>query len=113
MIQEIDRESRWLVSLIQRCVFRCSLEDGAVLKSKADAAGMTLSAYVGKLVREHIGEVTLTEVEQAWIKTHYEANLARRARADHMTAAGYFKRKRRGRPRKPGPRKGTKRVKTL
>ena len=41
-------------------VFRCSLEDGAVLKSKADAAGMTVSAYVGKLVREHIGEVTLT-----------------------------------------------------
>ena len=90
-------------------VFRCPLEHGALLKSKADAAGLTISKYVAKMVDEHLEKRELSEEEKVWVGEHFEMNKARRARADKMTAAGYYKHKRRGRPRKPGPRKGTKR----
>lgn len=92
-------------------VVRCPLEDGAALKSLADDVGKTVSAYVAKMVRLHIGERNLNEKEKLWVSQHLEANLIRRAKADEKTANGYYKRKRRGRPRKPGPKKGWKKHK--
>lgn len=89
-------------------VFRCPLEDGAILKTLADASGETISAYVAKIIHGHVGERDLTDAEKVWLDEHLQANLARRARADELTAKGYYKRKHRGRPRKPGPRKGWK-----
>lgn len=87
-------------------VFRCPLEEGAELKTLADRAGKTISAYVAELVRGHLTHRELDSAEMSWVAEHLEANLARRAKADERTAAGYYKKKRRGRPRKPGPRKG-------
>lgn len=54
-------------------VFRCPLADGAVLKPKADATGMTVSAYVARLVREDVGEVELTDAERKWVEEHRAA----------------------------------------
>lgn len=89
-------------------VVRCPLEDGAILKSLADEVDETVSAYLAKLIRAHIGERQLNETEKLWVSQHLEANLVRRAKVDEKTANGYYKRKRRGRPRKPGPKKGWK-----
>ena len=81
----------------------------AKLKTPARArAGQTLSKYVADMVSKHVGDRELTEDERKWFDEHLEMNKARRARADRMSAAGYFKRRKRGRPRKPGPRKGWK-----
>lgn len=91
-------------------VFRCPLENGAKLKTMAETAGMTVSAYVAKMVDDHVDDRALSESEKSWVNAHYEANKIRRTKADAMTANGYFKKKRRGRPRKPGPRKGSKRI---
>ena len=89
-------------------MFRFPLEDGAKLKTLADAAGVTLSKYVADMVSKHVGDRDLTEDERKWFDEHLEMNKARRARADKLTKSGYFKHRRRGRPRKPGPRKGWK-----
>lgn len=91
-------------------VIRCPLEEGAVLKSMADEDGVTVSAFVARMIHEKVDGRALDVAERAWISKHLEMNLIRRAKADAKTAAGYFKHKRRGRPRKPGPRKGKKRV---
>ena len=113
-------------------MFRFPLEDGAKLKTLADEmrrrkrsfrrvgreatakppararAGVTLSKYVADMVSKHVGDRDLTEDERKWFDEHLEMNKARRARADKLTKSGYFKHRRRGRPRKPGPRKGWK-----
>ena len=89
-------------------MFRCPLEDGAKLKTLADEAGVTASAFVARMLRERVGERALTEKEQQWYDEHLEMNKVRRERADRLSKKGYFNRKRRGRPRKPGPRKGWK-----
>ena len=89
-------------------VIRCPLEDGAAIKALAESEGSTVSAYVAKMIHDKVKDRALGEAERAWIAEHLELNLVRRAKADAKTAAGYYKRKRRGRPRKPGP-KGKKR----
>ena len=80
----------------------------AKLKTLADEAGVTASAFVARLLRDRVGERALTEKEQQWYDEHLEMNKVRRERADRLSKQGYFNRKRRGRPRKPGPRKGWK-----
>jgi len=90
-------------------VVRCPLEDGAKLKTLADEAGVTLSAYIAAAMKDKIEDRALNEKEKAWYDQHYNANLDRRFRENEKTAAGYYKHKRRGRPRKPGPRKGKNR----
>ena len=80
------------------------------MKSRAAANDMTVSAYVAKMVRDHLGEGELDAAERDWVHAHYEANVAKRQRADEKTAAGYYRRKRRGRPRKRGPKKGWKKA---
>ena len=92
-------------------VFRCPLEDGARLKTMADEAGLTVSMFVAGIIRKTVGDRPLTETEQTWVADHFEMGKLRRERADQMTKNGYFKKKRVGRPRKPGPRKGWKRWK--
>lgn len=89
-------------------VIRCPLEDGAAIKALAESEGSAVSAYVAKMIHDKVKGRALGDAERAWVAEHLELNLARRARADAKAAAGYYKRKRRGRPRKPGP-KGTKR----
>lgn len=89
-------------------VFRCPLKEGARLKTLADEAGQTISAYVAQIVHERIGSGELTEAEQMWLDEHLAANTARRIKQDEWTARGYYKKRHRGRPRKPGPRKGWK-----
>ena len=79
------------------------------MKSLADSKGVAVSAFVAGMVHERVKGHKLDVAERAWIAEHLEMNLIRRAKADAKTAAGYYKRKRRGRPRKPGPR-GKKRV---
>ena len=71
-------------------VIRLPIEEGAALKSLADSEGVAISAFVAGMIHEKV-------------KGH-KLDVAERAK----TAAGYYKRKRRGRPRKPGP-KGKKR----
>ena len=93
-------------------VIRCTLKQGAMLKTLAEENGKTISVLMGEKVKELVGDRDLTEVEQMWYDAHLEVGKKRRARADELNKKGYYKRKRRGRPRKPGPRKGTKRVKT-
>ena len=93
-------------------VIRCTLKQGALLKTLAEENGKTISVLMGEKVKELVGDRDLTEVEQMWYDAHLEVGKKRRARADELNKKGYYKRKRRGRPRKPGPRKGTKRVKT-
>ena len=89
-------------------VFRCPLEDGAKLKTLADKAGVTASVFIARMLKEKVGDRALDDDEKRWYDEHLEMNKVRRARADRLTKNGYFKRKRRGRPRKPGPRKGWK-----
>ena len=89
-------------------VARCPLEIGARLKTLADKAGQTMSQYIADMICERVGDVVLTDEENIWAAEHFEMHKVRRARADRMSAAGYFKRRKRGRPRKPGP-KGKKR----
>ena len=89
-------------------VIRLPIEEGAALKSLADSKGVAVSAFVAGMVNERVKGHKLDVAERAWIAEHLEMNLIRRAKADAKTAAGYYKRKRRGRPRKPGP-KGKKR----
>ena len=79
------------------------------MKTLADEEGITASAFVARLLRDRVGERALTEKEQQWYDEHLEMNKVRRERADRLSKQGYFKYKRRGRPRKPGPRKGWKR----
>lgn len=74
----------------------------------ADEAGVTMSAYLAKMVDDHVGDRRLNAPEKEWVSAHYEANRVRRTKADAKTATGFYKKKRRGRPRKPGPRKGAK-----
>lgn len=87
-------------------VVRCPLEDGAKLKTLADDAGLTLSAYIASIVKNRVEDRALNAREKAWYEAHYNANLDRRMREDEKSALGYYKKKRRGRPRKPGPRSG-------
>ena len=94
-------------------VVRCHLKDGALLKTLADSRGETMSALVAKLIHDCVGERELTEQEKLWFDEHFVANTKRRKKADEMTAAGYYKHKRRGRPRKPGPRRGKKKAKRI
>ena len=89
-------------------VIRLPIEEGAALKSLADSEGVAISAFVAGMIHEKVKGHKLDVAERAWIAKHLEMNLIRRAKADAKTAAGYYKRKRRGRPRKPGP-KGEKR----
>ena len=89
-------------------VIRCPLKYGAMIKTLAEEQGKTVSVLMGEKVRELVGDRELTEDERKWFDEHLEMNKARRARADKLTKSGYFKHRRRGRPRKPGPRKGWK-----
>lgn len=89
-------------------VIRLPIKEGAALKSLADSDGVAISAFVAGMIHEKVKGRKLDVAERAWIAKHLEMNLIRRAKADAKTAAGYYKRKRRGRPRKPGP-KGKKR----
>ena len=93
-------------------VIRCTLKEGALLKTLAEENGKTISVLMGEKVRELVGDRDLTEVEQMWYDAHLEANIAVRKRQDERNAKGYYRHRHVGRPRKPGPRKGTKRVKT-
>ena len=90
-------------------VIRLPIEEGAALKSLADSDGVAISAFVAGMSHENVKGHKLDVAERAWIAKHLEMNLIRRAKADVKTASGYYKRKRRGRPRKPGP-KGKKRT---
>jgi hypothetical protein len=85
-------------------VIRLPLEEGAALKSLADSDRVAVSAFVAGMIHEKVKGRKLDVAERAWIAKHLEMNLIRRAKADAKTAAGYYKRKRRGRPRKPGPK---------
>lgn len=85
-------------------VIRVPLEEGAALKSLADSDGVAISAFVAGMVHEKVKGHKISDRERSWIAKHLEMNLIRRAKADAKTAAGYYKRKRRGRPRKPGPK---------
>ena len=93
-------------------VIRCTLKEGALLKTLAEENGKTISVLMGEKVKELVGDRELTEVEQMWYDAHLEANIAVRKRQDERNAKGYYRHRHVGRPRKPGPRKGTKRVKT-
>ena len=92
-------------------VIRCTLKQGALLKTLAEENGKTISVLMGEKVKELVGDRDLTEVEQMWYDAHLEANIAVRKRQDERNAKGYYRHRHVGRPRKPGPRKGTKRVK--
>ena len=93
-------------------VIRCTLKEGALLKTLAEENGKTISVLMGEKVKELVGDRDLTEVEQMWYDAHLEANIAVRKRQDERNAKGYYRHRHGGRPRKPGPRKGSKRVKT-
>ena len=93
-------------------VIRCTLKEGALLKTLAEENGKTISVLMGEKVKELVGDRDLTEAEQMWYDAHLEANIAVRKRQDERNTKGYYRRRHVGRPRKPGPRKGTKRVKT-
>ena len=85
-------------------VIRLPIEEGAALKSLADSEGVAISAFVAGMIHEKVKGHKLDAAERVWIAEHLEMNLIRRAKADAKTAAGYYKRKRRRRPRKPGPK---------
>ena len=85
-------------------VIRLPIEEGAALKSLADSEGVVISAFVAGMIHEKVKGYKLDVADRAWIAKHLEMNLIRRAKADAKTAAGYYKRKRRRRPRKPGPK---------
>ena len=93
-------------------VIRCTLKEGALLKTLAEESGKTISVLMGEKVKELVGDRDLTEVEQMWYDAHLEANIEHRKRQDERNAKGYYRHRHVGRPRKPGPRKGSKRVKT-
>ena len=89
-------------------VIRCTLKEGALLKTLAEENGKTISVLMGEKVKELVGDRELTEVEQMWYDAHLEANIAVRKRQDERNAKGYYRHRHVGRPRKPGPRKGSK-----
>ena len=76
-----------------------------IAQKKSKSYGMLV---IADMICERVGDVVLTDEENTWAAEHFEMHKVRRARADRMSAAGYFKRRKRGRPRKPGP-KGKKR----
>jgi len=88
-------------------VVRCPIENGALLRSLASESGKTASAYVAEMIRERVSGRELSESDRKWVSDRLKTNCHRRAKADAKTAAGYYrgKRKRPGRPRKPGPKK--------
>ena len=94
-------------------VIRCNLKDGAILKTMAADAGVSVSTFIGEKVHDLVEKRDLTEVEQMWYDAHLEVANERRRKADEKNKKGYYKRKHPGRPRKPGPRKGSHRVKTV
>ena len=90
-------------------VIRCPLKYGAMIKTLAEEQGKTVSVLMGEKVRELVGDRDLTEDERKWYDEHLALNKKHRAHYDKLNAMGRYKRKRHvGRPRKPGPKKGSK-----
>ena len=73
---------------------RCELGDAAKVRTLADAQGVTMSAWVARLVHEAVRKVTATPKAKEWAARRLAANTARRARVDAAVRAG--------RDRKPG-----------
>ena len=73
---------------------RCDLGDAAKVRTAADAQGVTMSAWVARLVHEAVRKVTATPKAKEWAARRLAANTARRTRVDAAVRAG--------RDRKPG-----------
>ena len=73
---------------------RIDLGDAAKVWTAADAQGVTMSAWMARLVHEAVRKVTATPMAKAWAAERLAANTARRARVDAAVRAG--------RDRKPG-----------
>ena len=90
-------------------VIRCPLKDGAKLKTLAEAHHKNVSTFMGQVVRRMVGRrKKLNAEEQAWFDEHRAMNVAMLERAEAKTASRPSKRRHVGRPRKPGPKKGSK-----
>ena len=79
---------------------RYPLEDAAVIKFRAEAAGLTVNAYMASLIRKHVGGALIDQEMQNWIDAHRAMNLEARAKADKEVAKGKKQHKKRGRPPK-------------
>ena len=89
-------------------VIRCPLKDGAKLKTLAEAHHKNVSSFMGEIVRRMVGRRRkLTAEEQTWFDEHRAMNVAMLERAEAKAASHHYKRHV-GRPRKPGPKKGSK-----
>lgn len=85
-------------------MIRLPIEEGATLKSLTDSDGGAISAFAAGMIHEKVKGHKKDAREKAWIAKHLEMNLICRAKADAKPAAGCYKRKRHGCPRKPRPR---------
>ena len=93
---------------IYAVVIRCPLKDGAKLKTLAEAHHKNVSSFMGEIVRRMVGRRRkLTAEEQTWFDEHRAMNVAMLERAEAKAASHHYKRHV-GRPRKPGPKKGSK-----
>ena len=89
-------------------MFRFPLEDGAKLKTLAEEHHKNVSSFMGEIVRRMVGRRRkLTAEEQTWFDEHRAMNVAMLERAEAKAASHHYKRHV-GRPRKPGPKKGSK-----
>ena len=89
-------------------VIRGPLKDGAKLKTLAEEHHKNVSSFMGEIVRRMVGRRRkLTAEEQTWFDEHRAMNVAMLERAEAKAASHHYKRHV-GRPRKPGPKKGSK-----
>lgn len=70
---------------------RCPLEDATRLKTLADRAGVTMSAYVASLIHGRVSRTQPSEEATAWAARRREKNLKTRKAANERTARGDFR----------------------
>lgn len=67
---------------------RIDLGDAAKVWTAADAQGVTMSAWVARLVHEAVRKVTVTPRAKAWAASRLAVNTARRKKVDAKVHAG-------------------------
>lgn len=72
---------------------RCPLEDAKRLKTLADRAGVTMSAYVAALIHGRVARTIASAEATAWAESRRERNMAARKAANERTERGDFRKK--------------------
>lgn len=70
---------------------RCPLEDAERLKTLADRAGVTMSAFVAAMIHRRVAKTQPSFEASAWAKNRREKNVKTRNVANERTARGDFR----------------------